>query len=63
MKLDPRTRSSEQYYAPEVYACRLGMDINTTADFKGLLPRNKLVSIYEELAVFGKEILEKGDIP
>ena len=63
MKLDQRTRSSEQYYTPEVYACRLELDISTTADFKGLLPQNKLVSVYEELVTFGKEILEKGDIP
>jgi hypothetical protein len=45
------------------YACRLELDLNTPADLKGVLPREHLPAIFEELASLGEEIAEKGDVP
>jgi hypothetical protein len=62
MHLNLVTGRSEQFSSPDVYACRLEMDINTAADFKDTLPQDQLVSIFEELVALGKEIIERGDI-
>jgi hypothetical protein len=63
MHFNQRTGRSEQVLRPEVYACRLELDINTTADFIGTLSREKLTTVFEELIELGREIIEKGDIP
>ena len=46
----------------EFYA-RLNLDINTSGEFKGELPPDKLLLILEELINIAKELAEKGDIP
>ena len=43
--------------------CRLELDINTTPDFPGELPREYLPRIFEELVNLGQEIAREGDIP
>ncbi len=43
--------------------CRLELDINTTPDFPGDLPREYLPRIFEELVNLGQEIAREGDIP
>lgn len=63
IKLDAKSYRSVQYDTPEIYACRLDMDINTAADFRGPLPKDKLGKIFEELVAIGQEITKKGDIP
>jgi len=49
--------------AREEHACRLELDVNTMSDFKGLLPRQHVVGVFQELVNLGKEIAERGDIP
>jgi hypothetical protein len=51
------------FLGPEYFACRLELDINTSQDFQGELPREQLPRIFQELADLGKEIAIKGDIP
>jgi len=43
-------------------AVRLELDINTSPDFSGELPKDKLPEIFAELVKSGKEITLKGDI-
>ncbi|MBI1741869.1 hypothetical protein HYR54_02255 [Candidatus Acetothermia bacterium] len=43
-------------------ACRLEMDINTVPEFPGPLPQDKIIQIFEELVLSGKEIAAKGDL-
>ena len=63
MESNIRTSRSEQLSHPGAFACRLELDINTTADFNNMLPREKLLTIFKELIEFGKEIIERGDVP
>ena len=46
----------------ERYACRLELDINTSPDFQGILTRDVLRVVFDELVTLGEEITEKGDI-
>ena len=46
----------------ESFACRLELDMNTSADFKKDLPFEKLSEIFQELVDLGIEISEEGDI-
>lgn len=62
MQFNLMTGKSEQFSGSDVHACRLEMDINTAADFKDILPQDKLESILDELVDLGKEIMEHGDI-
>jgi hypothetical protein len=48
---------------PDLYACRLELDISTPNDFDDELRREQLPEVFNELVDFGKEIAEKGDIP
>lgn len=43
-------------------ACRLELDINTTPQFEGTLPPEKLTVLVQELVDLGVEIATKGDI-
>lgn len=43
-------------------ACRLELDINTSQDFKGPLPQDKLRDLLAEFVRFALEIAEKGDV-
>ena len=43
-------------------ACRLELDINTSPAFSGELPRERVLPIFDELIVLGKEIAERGDV-
>lgn len=45
------------------YACRLEFDINTSPDFVGPLPSDRLGPLLDEFASLTVEIAEKGDIP
>lgn len=44
-------------------ACRLELDINTSPEFSGPLPHERLQSLFEELLTLGQEIAAKGDVP
>lgn len=47
---------------PVQSACRLELDISTTAEWSGDLPRESLYAIFEEMVNLGKEIAMNGDI-
>ena len=47
---------------PEVFTCRLELDINTAPDFSEMLPREMLPRILQELANVGQEIAQDGDV-
>lgn len=44
-------------------ACRVELDINSSADFRGEIPGDALPGLFGELIELAKEITEKGDIP
>ena len=46
----------------ETFACRLELDVNTTADQKDPLPQESLHKLFSELEKFTVEIAEKGDL-
>jgi len=46
---------------PESFACRLILDINTSADYKGEIAREKTGSMFHELVEAGKDIAQRGD--
>ena len=46
----------------ETFGCRLDLDINTAADFKGELPKDKLTLIWKELVKLAHEISSGGDV-
>lgn len=48
---------------PEVYACHLELDINTVPNFEGVLSKDKLQHLFDELVNLGQEIAREGDIP
>ncbi|MEX2174144.1 MAG: hypothetical protein WD872_07265 [Pirellulaceae bacterium] len=47
----------------ETYGCMLQIDINTHAERKEELPRDRLLPLWEELVRFGSEIAALGDVP
>ncbi len=47
----------------ELSACRLELDVNTSADFQGEFPREQVAVIFDELVRLGSEIVDEGDIP
>lgn len=44
-------------------ACRVELDINSSADFRGEITGDALPGLFGELIELAKEITEKGDIP
>jgi hypothetical protein len=50
-------------YESQESACRVEMDINTSPDFSGELPREKLPTLLKELTDLGRELAIKGDVP
>ncbi len=44
-------------------ACLLELDVNTAPEFPGLLPRESLGPLFEELVALGEEIAAQGDVP
>lgn len=44
-------------------ACRVEMDINTSPEYKGELPNNVLIRVFDEFVDLAREIAEKGDTP
>ncbi len=42
------------------HALRIEVDINTSAEFRGALARERLVELYRELVAFGRDIITKG---
>ena len=44
-------------------ACRLELDINTSAENTNLIPLEHIRQLFEELVNLGYEIADKGDIP
>lgn len=44
-------------------ACRLELDINTSAESANPIPRDQTQELFMELVELGSEIAEKGDIP
>lgn len=55
-------RASEITQVAERYACRLELDINTSPQHRGELPRDRLQGLLSELVEFGSEIAAKGEI-
>lgn len=51
------------FISSESFACRLELDINTSADYKDDLPLDKLTDVFNEMVDLTKEIALKGDIP
>jgi len=45
------------------FFCRVELDINSSADFSGLLSTEQSLLIFDELKRLGVEIIEKGDVP
>jgi hypothetical protein len=45
------------------YQCRLELDINTSPDFAGPLPHERLVALLDEIREFSLQIVREGDIP
>ena len=50
-----------QEVGPELFACRLELDISSSADFPEL-PAKSHGTLFQEFVKFGKEIASKGDI-
>lgn len=48
--------------AKGIYACRLELDINTSADYNKQLAPKKLPNLFNELTFLGEEIISNGDI-
>jgi hypothetical protein len=42
------------------YALRLELDINTSPEFQGPVPRARLIDVFRELAAFGRSIITEG---
>jgi len=47
---------------PHQDACRLELDMNTSAEFKGDITREQLPALFQELAKLGKQIVGEGDV-
>ncbi len=47
----------------EVFACRVEIDINTSASYEGVLSPEQTLTVLNELEVLAKEILRGGDCP
>ena len=62
-ELSPNAQVATLVPSSETLACRVELDINTSADYKGDLPSDKLTEIFTELIDLTKEIALKGDIP
>lgn len=61
-ELSPTTPMASVVPSSETLACRVELDINTSADYKGDLPSDKLLEIFNELIDLTKEIALEGDI-
>jgi len=62
LQLNPQNISSGPIPLSEVHACRLELDINTSADYTGQFASQILPEIFMALIDLGKEIAERGDI-
>lgn len=62
-ELSPSTPVAALLPSSETLACRLELDINTSPEYNGDLPTDKLTAIFNELVDLTKEIALKGDIP
>lgn len=49
--------------APELFACRLELDINTMPEFSGEFSANDFEPVTDELIELGTEIASTGDLP
>ena len=52
----------QQFQPTESIACAVELDINTTPDFHGLLPKDDLIHIFAELVEAGVDIAGQGDV-
>jgi len=58
----PDTRA--QFFPASVtFACHLELDINTAADLKGEIPKDRYMEVFRELVDLAREMLSRGDIP
>ena len=62
-ELSPNAAGISLVPSSETLACRIELDINTSADYKNDLPKDKLADIFNELIDLTKEIAIEGDIP
>jgi len=60
--ISPGESSSTVTDRRQEFACRLELDLNTSSDFSGPLPSDKLPSLMNELATWAKEIAANGDV-
>jgi len=61
-RLQISPEGSASVFGEKQFACRLELDISTSADFKDELPHQILADLFRELFELGKEIAIKGDI-
>lgn len=52
----------QQLSAEQQFAIRLELDINTSQEFKDVLPQAEKTNMFNELIALGEEIILKGDI-
>lgn len=45
------------------YACSLELDISSSSDFTGELPKQAVEPLFREMYSFGREIASRGDLP
>ncbi len=62
MSLQMPSGEDQPIAAGDHFACRLELDINTSADYRAELPKERLGQLFEELVELGKEIASKGDV-
>ncbi len=62
-ELSPDAALATTVSSSETLSCRLELDINTSPDYRGDLPQDKLNEIFNELVDLSKEIVSQGDIP
>jgi hypothetical protein len=61
--LDPLFRTAPAILGDPAFACRCELDLNTVAEFTGVLDVSTVVTVIDELKMLGSELLEVGDVP
>lgn len=60
IQIDPEGQPTA-HVLPGDEHCRLELDINTSGNFQGYLPSDRLTSLFDELVEFGRAIVREGD--
>lgn len=59
----PESASFSSEPQGDLFSCRLSLDISTTGESSGELPKSKLRDVLEELITLGRELAEGGEKP